>query len=276
MRIFLVTLLLVVLACGLIFYYAFKIEPFRLVTESFEYPSSVLQKPLRIVYFSDTHFGKWYPESRAETVVDEINRLDADIVIFGGDLIDNYNRDQETLNMDEIVDALKSIKAKYGKYAVFGNHDYGGGAEYPYRQIMKKSGFKLLVNESVKIKGTKLTLYGFDDLLFGNPEDPKEGFAEGTILLSHEPDRVSEIEQSHNHLLLSGHSHGGQIYVPLLTEYYLPEGTSSYVRGMYESQGSNEAIDVYVSRGIGVTGLPLRLFSVPEITVCDLIPKTSS
>lgn len=95
----------------------------------------------RIVFFTDTHFGALYDEKHLKRIVQMINGLDADIIVFGGDLFDNFARDKEILDMEYLQKELSRIEGKIGKYAVFGNHDYGGGAIRIYEDFMNNCGF---------------------------------------------------------------------------------------------------------------------------------------
>lgn len=95
----------------------------------------------RIVFFTDTHFGALYDEKHLKRIVQMINGLDADIIVFGGDLFDNFARDKEILDMEYLQKELSRIEGKIGNHAVFGNHDYGGRAIRIYEDFMNNCGF---------------------------------------------------------------------------------------------------------------------------------------
>lgn len=267
------TLLILILAAAGIYYYARYIEPNELQTDeqNLIVPDSVPEG--KIVFFSDTHFGKLYSEDHLAEIVKTINDQNPDLVIFGGDLIDNYNRDKSILNTEKIIEQFGQIQSKYGKYAIYGNHDYGGGAELIYKEIMTRSGFTILTNESQGISQMNLRLTGYDDLLFGyTPASDYSLSGDAfTVILSHEPDTVDRITIPSDAVMLSGHSHGGQVTIPFLTEYYLPDGATEYIRGWYNDKGKSSNIDLFVSRGIGMTTLPFRFLSEPEISVINLV-----
>lgn len=251
--------------------YTRYLEPYRIqvVRESLEVPDDVGE--CRIVFFSDTHFGRWYAVEQIDEIARIINEQNPDVVIFGGDLIDDYNRDEDELNLDGITQGLSRIEAAYGKYAVFGNHDYGGGAQYIFEDILKAAGFRLLVNERVYIRDLNLKITGFDDSIFGYTREGAyelEGFR---VMVAHEPDQADHVDSDTTGLMLSGHSHGGQVYLPFMLDYFLPDGATEYIRGWYSGLGVNENVQLYVTRGIGMTGIPFRFMSVPEITVIDLV-----
>ena len=232
------TLFILLLIVGGLYVYARIIEPGELNTDSTNVivPEDVSEGT--VVFFSDTHFGRYYNEDRLDRIVTQINGQNPDIVIFGGDLIDNYKRDRSYLDTQALIEGLSKIDARYGKFAVYGNHDYGGGAE----QI-----------------GT--TPSGDYDLSGGR----------FSLIVSHEPDTADDISIPEDAVMVSGHSHGGQITIPFLTEFYLPDGATKYLRGWYDNLGKNSNISLLVSRGIGVTGLPFRFLSSPEINVIHLV-----
>ena len=146
-----------------------------------------------------------------------INGRDADIVIFGGDLFDNYARDQEILDLEYLQEQLSRIEAQAGKYAVFGNHDYGGGAVRIYEEFMNNCGFYVLNDETVFLELFHIEIIGFDDYLLGQTEADFYHIQSDKFLLmaTHEPIISEFIEGSGEGLILSGHTHGGQISVSL-------------------------------------------------------------
>ena len=147
----------------LIVCYSRYIEPERLVVKEITVETDMDIEKCRIVFFTDTHFGALYDEKHIERIVNMINGRDADIVIFGGDLLDNYARDKEILDMEYLQEELSRIEAKVGKYAVFGNHDYGGGAIRIYENFMNNCGFDVLDDEAVFLEKFNMEIIGFDD-----------------------------------------------------------------------------------------------------------------
>jgi len=163
----------------------------------------------------------------------------------------------------EIARVLSLPKAD--KYAVYGNHDLGGKAQHIYADIMAQAGYTVLVNQAVQLEGG-VNLIGCDDLIFGTPDItglPQEGALD--LLLMHEPDfadRVTGVE-----LQLSGHTHGGQVRLPFVDYLVLPTGGKNYIRGSFEKADGGL---LYVNRGLGMSILPYRFASRPELTVIDL------
>lgn len=273
-RIFIFLILLILLVVGCI-YYAFKIEPFRITVNEFALNEKKSDdEHLKIVQISDLHIKADFTSENLDKVVKKINAQNPDIVIFTGDLYDNYAiyRDDEN-----VIAALKKIKAGYEKIAIWGNRDYGGGAERAYGALMEDSGFTLLKNENHYVNlenGKRILFTGLDDALLGHPVMPdgtESHDGDYRLLLSHEPDNVDHYMNYDYDIALSGHSHGGQINVPFLpfvNEMAL-EATalsSKYSGGMYQfEEGAIEQL--YVNTGIGTTHISARFGVVPEVTL---------
>lgn len=227
----------------------------------------------RIVQFSDTHLGFQYTLEQLTDLVDQINSLEPDILFFTGDLLDAPNHYKQS---EKTIAILKKLKAPYGKFAVYGNHDHGGYGTDLYRNIMEKSGFDLLVNESTSIQlpsKEKFYLIGIDDAMLGRPDlhaalkdVPNDSYK---ILLSHAPDLADFAVNLNIQLQMSGHSHGGQIQIPILGALVKPPYAEKYFEGFY-TIGDMNPLTLYVNRGLGTTRLPFRFLSVPELTVFTL------
>lgn len=261
----------------LIVCYSRYIEPERLAVKEITVETEMDIEKCRIAFFTDTHFGALYDEKHLERIVEMINGLDADIVIFGGDLLDNYARDKEILDMEYLQEKLNRIEAKAGKYAVFGNHDYGGGAIRIYEDFMNNCGFHVLDDEIVFLEEFNIEIIGFDDYLLGQTEADfyhiqSEYFH---LIAMHEPITSKFIEGSGENLILSGHTHGGQVSVPYFTKKLLPNGSDQFIKGFYDMQAisADNFIQMYVSSGIGLTKYPFRFLNVPEIIEVNLIRK---
>lgn len=255
-----------------VFCYSRYVEPNLLAVKKYETQIPENVSNCKIVFFSDTHFSKMYDQNNIEKIVEKINSQNPDIVIFGGDLIDNYARDLSLLDLEYLSKKLSTIKANYGKYAVLGNHDYGGGANRVYKDIMQSGGFSIIKNDSIFIKELNIKLIGYDDLLMGytDPSLYSIKSEEFNIILSHEPDVADKIKMNVNGIMLSGHSHGGQVTLPYITEKVLPQGAKEYIYGEYNNLGVNKNIDLFVSKGIGMTSVPFRFLNVPQIMVLEL------
>lgn len=265
----------------LLFSYARYVEPHLLRTPDIAVYSAHVQsqhKELSIVAFADTHFSEYYTVENFSKVVDKINNMNPDLVFFLGDLIDYYDEYDE--NIKDISETLNQISASYGKYAVFGNHDYGGGSENYYRDIMENGGFQVLVNESIDITDLGITIVGIDDVVigYGDPTVASRCKVDSfNIVLSHAPDIITQMTDYDIDLMLSGHTHGGQVRIPYYSESYLPPYGQIYQRGIYHFQNARNTT-LYVNSGLGTTFLPLRFLSLPELTKLSLTdnPETQT
>lgn len=191
---------------------------------------------LRIVQFTDTHFGFDYDVGRFERAVEKINELDPHIVVFTGDLFEEYAK--YPADEDGIIAALSAIHAPQGKYAVLGNHDYGRGAQDESIRVLEAGGFTVLRNESVELPLLGITVTGIDDCFFGSGQEfdlaslPSDTY---NLVLCHEPDVFASSESSALDLMLSGHTNGGQVRLPFLGELILPAQGRLYPMGHYDS-----------------------------------------
>jgi len=249
--------------------YAFFIEPFRITTNHHIINETNGDQSFRVVQITDLHITERYNIPQLIKVIDTVQEQNPDIIVFTGDLYDDYTKYQAD---DDVISALSSLHAPYGKYAVWGNHDYGGGAQRAYERIMKESGFELLTNQSsvIEMYNRRIKISGLDDALLGQPDtsflETNDTYAYH-ILLSHEPDIVDNMNINNIPLVLSGHSHGGQVYIP----GFARQTTSlaeNYVAGFYDI--NNGQTKLYVSTGLGTTTIPIRFLVPPEIAVFDI------
>lgn len=247
--------------------YAYFIEPNLLKVRTVDVTTKKVLKPCTILFFTDTHFGKYYDVQKVEKIIEKINQADADIVIFGGDLLDNYA--QDPIDLEYLNEQFKKIDVTIGKYAVRGNHDYGGGAVRVYEDFMISSGFNMLDNESVVLEEYGIQLIGYDDYLMGwtDPSRYKIQSDLFNVIIAHEPIVSQLIESESENLMLSGHTHGGQVHIPFLTEELLPEGSGQFMKGFYtkEEIGTTVSLNMYTSSGIGMTRYPFRFLNIPEL-----------
>lgn len=262
-------------------FYARKIEPQLLMVNKQtivhqNIPSGFIG--FKILQFSDTHIGFQYDLKQLNELVNKINELQPDVIFFTGDLMDAPNQFNE---IDSLAPILKNLKAPFGQYAIFGNHDHGGYGSDIYRKVMKDAGFTLLQNEVspiTLINNELIYVAGIDDAMLGRPDIqttigdlPQEAY---TILLSHAPDLADQVASYQNvHLQLSGHSHGGQIQLPFFGALIKPPLAEKYYEGFYTIGSESNPLTLYVNRGLGTTRLPFRFFSPPEITVFTLQQK---
>ena len=267
--------ILILIAC-LTAGYAHFAEPNRLTVKVQEDTSYSMKQPVTVAVFADTHFGFDYDMEDFQKVVDKVNENPPDILLFAGDLIDNL--EEYYGDTAAISEKLAQMKANMGKFAVFGNHDYGGGAEYKYEDIMNAGGFRVLVNETVTFKEKNLRLIGIDDLLIGYGDPSIVNRADNSmynLVHCHEPDIIDEILESHTDYMVAGHTHGGQVRIPFYTEKFLPSYGEKYVKGKYQLDNKNQTV-IYVNSGLGTTKLPARLGAVPELTYIHIQPASAA
>ncbi len=232
-----------------------------------------------IVQFSDTHLSSAYSLKRLGKLVEAVNSQHPDLVVFTGDLHDA--RRSDNIAKYDPSPLLARIQAHLGKFAVYGNHDFG--YERKLRSsgaFLNRGGFSVLINSTQRIEhtdGDYITISGLDDYVLGKPNAAKtiarledDRFH---VLLVHEPDLADRLIRYPIDLQLSGHSHGGQVRLPLLGSLVRTKLGSKYVGGMYRIGGGHRVkrpYRLYVNRGIGTTRIPIRLFCAPELTVFTL------
>lgn len=259
------------------FYYARDIEPATLqITKEF-ITSQNIPIPFndfKIIQFSDTHIGFHYSFSQLKELVKTINNQNPDVIVFTGDLIDEPQTFRST---QQLIEILQQLRAKHGKFWIYGNHDHGGYGTDMIKDIMEGAGFELLINSHAKVEleNESITLAGVDDLILGSPDlqlalsnSPQEQF---TILLAHEPDYADTAINYHVDVQLSGHSHGGQVRFPFVGHLYTPIYAENYIQGKYELNDGDFML--YVNRGIGTTRLPFRFLCKPELHIFTLQNK---
>lgn len=226
-------------------------------------------KGLTIGLISDVHSGIFMSEEDMRPYLQTLNSLNLDFIFLAGDFI--------TSEMDEIypfVDVFKNLKAKHGVFAVLGNHEYIPRQPQKIAKLMEENGIRVLRNEheKIEINGQKIFIIGIDDLRYGADLDKAMKGVERDkikILLSHKPYDFPKFAKNQIELTVSGHTHGGQIVFAKIDDTYIAPASlvSKFVAGLYKLGDSY----LYVSRGVGVVGLPLRLNCPPEITYITLI-----
>lgn len=249
------------LIAGAVYGYMRYVEPNWLQVTHLEVTSPHVEETFTAAVFADTHIGMGKDLREMRRLAEEIEAYHPDALFFLGDLFDDYE-DYEG-DADAVLDVFASIDASY-KYAVRGNHDVGGGAQFVYEGLLERCGFTLLEDEEAWLPGN-IHLIGANDMLYFKTDVSgliTDGF---DLLLAHEPDLADGLTGAE--LQLSGHTHGGQIYIPFLRGRILPRGGKHYYRGRYEK--SDGGI-VYVNRGYGMSLAPLRLFSRPELTILTI------
>ncbi|MGA9769952.1 MAG: metallophosphoesterase [Blastocatellia bacterium] len=221
---------------------------------------------LTIVQMSDIHSGFFMKESQMREYAEIANGLNPDIIALTGDFVATRREQAEPF-----IKAISGLKARLGVYGCLGNHDAFADAEADLERGFDESGFKLLRsrNEIIDIDGAKLNIIGVDYIGMNpnirNLSDALRGITlEGTtILLLHAPQMFPQAAKAGIHLTLSGHTHGGQIALNLGDLIITPARLSTiFLAGLFKIGDSH----LYVNRGLGTTGPPIRIGAPPEIT----------
>lgn len=240
----------------------------------------------KIIQISDVHSGSFSDPSRLEHAITLINEQNPDLVLFTGDMVNNVADE-----FKPFIPLFSKIKAKDGKFAVLGNHDYGDYVNWTSLDAKKQNlealisyekqaGFDMLRNENriIEKNGEKLYILGVENWglkpfpQFGKLDDALKDVPESAtkILMSHDPTHFDYVVKKHPgnvHLTLSGHTHGMQFGLDLKNikwspvQYKYPKWAD-----LYESEGKM----LYVNRGFGVLGYPGRVGVLPEITLFEL------
>ena len=226
-----------------------------------------IKEPFKLVQINDLHINRTTSVEKIEKFVEQINALNADAIAIVGDVVDEL-----PANIEKQMQALSKLKSKYGRFTVFGNHDLYSGL-LPWIKGFGQYNMGLLFNNGFEIKD-KIYIAGIPDKSIEKMSamikiDLPKALSENknnlyTVLLSHSPyftdDKIKGID-----LQLSGHTHGGQIF-PF---HFLVKAANKYLAGLYE----NDGYKLYVSRGAGYWGPPVRVLAPSEITVINLEPE---
>src|SRR5574344_2545441 len=218
----------------------------------------------KIIQLSDIHYGSM-SKDKLQKIVDDVNNNKPDIVVFTGDLYDEYSNLTET-NKADLKEVLNKIEAKLGKYAVSGNHDYSFDG---YEQLIEDAGFTYLNSTSKIIYNNgdlPIEIVGYPSYIKDTPNYDYQVSDYYKIGLIHEPDAIDSILDKNFDLVLAGHSHGGQVRLPFIGALYTPPGSKKYYNEYYKVNNTN----LYVSYGLGTVMLPFRYFDRPSYNLFRL------
>lgn len=241
----------------------------NLITENFH--------GTKIVHFSDIHYGTTINNKLLEKIVEDINLTKPDIVIFTGDLFDE-SIEIDSKKVEELSSILNEITSVYGKYAIKGDNDYNDN----FSIILENSGF-IDISDSYDCiyneEGEIILLTGLSSNIKNEEEISKKlesvyeflnsNDVTYSILALHEPDFIDKIDLERFNLILSGHTLGGEIKLPIIGGTNYPKYGKKYTKSYYKI-GSTE---VYISNGLGTTDLKMRLFNNPSFNLYRLITK---
>ena len=260
----LISIFLSIAIIGYGYFEALNIRTEHITIETDKLPASI--EKIRIAQISDVHLGLIVGKLRFGRMLDNVREARPDLLVSTGDLVDGHMDDPESLAV-----MLKNIPTRYGKYAITGNHEFYAGLKDALA-FTEKAGFTVLRGKGQTVQGV-INIVGLDDPARGPYRSehmvlekellqslPREKF---TLFLKHQP-VISKSSLSLFDLQLSGHTHQGQIFpFNFMTRlaYRIPSGLTNL--------GNNTRI--YVSRGTGTWGPPIRFLAPPEVTVIDLV-----
>lgn len=238
-----------------------------------------------IALIADIHSSVYMARDEMERYKKTVNDLKADLIVVDGDFINS--------KLNEVypfAEAFSGLSAPLGVYGVTGNHDYYPREIETVAREVEQAGIKLLRNENITLEknGERIHLLGMDDIHIyevngylengrtetGRIENLMKGVSESetSIFLCHKPYPFEEYSQLGIDLMLSGHTHGGQVVLAQLDNINLSFASlaSRYVQGLYKAR-SNPKSQLYVTRGVGTVGIPLRINCPPEVTHIVLV-----
>jgi uncharacterized protein len=266
------SLLSATLGAGALAAYAFLIEPRWVEVTRTRIHLRNLPAPLeglRIALLTDLHAGEGTPMSVIRRAARLAMRERPDVIAITGDLAAD-----DAPDFQGVLRALDCLRAPLGVYAVPGNHDHVIGIEQWQREMGEHPRIRALTNRSVvhEVGEARLCIAGVDDLSCGEPSLaslPSPDQRDVTILLAHDPDQAERAKRAFDSvdLVLSGHTHGGQIRLPLIGALRNP---SAYGQLYEEGLRRRPWTQVYVSRGIGTIHLPARFLCRPEVAILEL------
>lgn len=259
--------------------YSYFIEPNTISVESLELDLDCAQnagKEDRFVQISDLHFTDETRTEKITEILNSVNLQKPSAVFITGDLISEKN------GIDAALELVGKLSGKYPTYVVFGNWDYWS-LDFDVNDFsvqLENSGAKLLINKNtgLEVNNNLYHIAGVKDPYTSgeNLQDVAKALSginpradECKILLAHSPNVIKYAKNRGIDLILAGHTHGGQIFIPFITDYFIPsrrEAGRGYISGLYSINSDK----MYVNRGIGVSVIPLRFMAPPELTVIKI------
>ena len=222
-------------------------------------------KGFKVVHFSDLKYGSTTDQKYLKKLVNKINELNPDIIIFTGDLVSsNYKLTDN--DKKSIIENLNKLDSKIDIYSIRGDNDINE----TYNSIITQT--KIIeinnLNKLIYYKGdTPIMLIGLDDSINGNQSlDMAFNYEENNyykILIAHEPDTYEKIKDKNIDLFLAGHSLNGQVRLPFIGSIYTPTGAKKY----YDSKYKIDNTEIYISNGLGTSKIPYRLNNRPSINL---------
>ena len=251
----------------------FAIESPEQTVDTGEIPVEIAGLPaqfdgLRIAQITDVHFGSFLAQEGMERLIDLANSLRPDLIVLTGDYVNRWVSETRLA-----IPMLGKLEAPLGVYAVLGNHDHYAGAKET-TDLLSRHSIKLLDHDSEPIisGNSRLWLLGSGDFVRDRQYDLNERLArvpadEARIVLAHNPDSADLPREHRVDLMLSGHTHGGQIRTKSMGALILPVYNRNYDQGLFRVGD----MQLFVSRGLGMVGLPFRVNCPPQLPILRLV-----
>lgn len=235
---------------------------------------------LRFLHMTDIHIGLLHISARR--IRNTIQKARPDYILLSGDLLDKPK------DLKKLVRWFGALHLHAPVFCTLGNHDYScmkqdSSFQKDFMSAMEKLNIRILTNEVVRLQGKKeqngtgniVALAGLDDIKTGVPVDNRlfQGLRDQSrriLAFSHNPDIVRHIPEESVDLLITGHFHGGQMWMPFKLEYLLLRKDKVSKMGHIKGFSVIRKNRIYISRGLGTVLFPFRFFSVPEVTVFDI------
>lgn len=253
----------------LLFFWVRFVEPGLLEVEEVYVSLNMFPGEMKVMHLTDLHSFSYGDKERR--VVEEAIELDPDFIVITGDIVD-----WKTEELEDIFNFWQDLSGVTKTYAVWGNHDHRNPTFKDVRSFMASSNIEMLVNESRSINWSSgtVSLIGVDDphLGYDDIEKAMEDVIDRKprILLAHSPEVVRKVEDVELDLILTGHTHGCQMNIPIVCNWIIPLKYDKHFKsGLFELEDRY----LYVNRGVGESFLPIRFNSRPEITLITIQPE---
>lgn len=276
----LIVLLVIVIAFAGVLFYSMYFAPENYQVQHESITSTKIPEDMdeiNIAYISDIHYGEFVDEERLQDMIDKINKAAPDVILFGGDLFSDpasfIDQPEQTAKVKEL---LSSLDAPLGKFYVLGEADMPldrTDAKTMVQNLLFDAGFEDMTNRNTRIHNgstSSITLVGIDSLLGGSP-NIQVAFTNVSadsfvVSFTHAPDIYTQLPDNVVSIAFAGHSHGGQISIPILGAFKSIEGAETYERGKH-TRGTTT---IHVSNGLGTSNVDMRVFANPQIVMYRL------
>lgn len=275
MKASLIIVLLILSAGAASLLYGFFIEPRWIRIREISVPATGQARRKKIVYFSDLHVGSSTTRRKLDRQMRAVMKIRPDAIVFGGDLVEERTPLNDPAFRALVIEALSSLQAPLGKWAIYGNHDVEAPRFRAWvTHVLEQSGFTLLENRGIELAG--LPVWGFANTHHGKPVLDGQALSQlagpsksrpFVLFFVHESDWFPQVMPwKQEGLVVAGHSHYGQVTlfgIPLIR----PAGAKKYWRGRYQL---GEDLAMVISAGLGTVHIHARFFARPDLLLLRL------